>query len=55
MLPQNAEDVGYYIYGSPGNGRGQFAHQRMITFISFLHFEWRASDPRKIGLGNISY
>lgn len=54
MLPQKAEDVGYYTYGTPNNGRGQFAHQKMITFICFLQHEWRATDPRKIGLGNVS-
>lgn len=54
LLPQYQEDTAYYVYGSPGNGMARFAHQRMITFLMHVQFEWSKSDSRKIGVGNIT-
>lgn len=54
MLPQMPEEAGYYTYGTPGGGRGQYAHSNMLTFIFQVGFLWSSSDDRKIGVGNIS-
>ena len=54
FLPQSYEGGGYYVYGTPGNGAGQYAHPRMHTFLILLASRWAAIDPRKFGVGNIS-
>lgn len=54
VLPQAPEEAAYYTYGTPGAGRGQYAHPQMLTFILFLEHRWGAMDSRKIGIGNIS-
>lgn len=54
VLPQGFEGGGYYVYGTPGNGRGQFAHPRMMTVIQTVACEWCQVDSRKFGVGNIS-
>jgi murein endopeptidase len=54
MLPQAPEDAGYYVYGTPEHGRGQYAHPAMMTLLFFIEREWQAIDRRKFGIGNIS-
>lgn len=54
MLPQAPEDAGYYVYGTPGGGAGQYAHSTALSLIFFIEREWAAIDPRKFGVGNIS-
>lgn len=54
VLPQRSGEGGYYTYGTPGNGAGQFAHPRMMTFLFQLEFRWGADDRRSVGIGNIS-
>jgi murein endopeptidase len=54
ILPQAPEDAGYYVYGTPPAGGGQFAHPAMMTMLFFIEREWAAIDKRKFGVGNIS-
>jgi len=54
MLPQAPEEAGYYVYGTPGNGAGQYAHPIMMTVLLFVEHQWQAGDHRKFGIGNIS-
>lgn len=34
IVPQHYEGGGYYVYGTPENGAGQYAHPDMMTFLS---------------------
>ncbi|WP_256080159.1 penicillin-insensitive murein endopeptidase [Massilia sp. YIM B04103] len=54
MLPQAPEDAGYYVYGTPRTGAGQYAHPAMMSAILRVEREWQAIDERKFGIGNIS-
>ena len=54
VLPQAPEQAGYYTYGTPVGGLGQYAHPQMLTFIFQLEFAWSSVDVRKFGVGNIS-
>lgn len=54
MLPQAPEDAGYYVYGTPDQGGGQYAHPVMMTLLFVIEREWQAIDHRKFGVGNIS-
>lgn len=54
MLPQAPEDAGYYVYGTPEHGAGQYAHPVMLTLLFLIEREWQAIDRRKFGIGNIS-
>lgn len=54
MLPQGYEGGGYYTYGTPDQGRSQYAHPRLITLIGLVAAAWAAIDERKFGIGNIS-
>lgn len=54
VLPQAPEDAGYYVYGTPDGGAGQYAHPTMMTSILRVEREWQAIDKRKFGVGNIS-
>jgi len=54
VLPQAPEDAGYYVYGTPPRGRGQFAHASMMSALMRVEREWQAVDNRKFGIGNIS-
>jgi murein endopeptidase len=54
MLPQAPEDSGYYVYGTPGMGGGQYAHPAMMTMLLFVERQWATMDNRKFGVGNIS-
>jgi murein endopeptidase len=54
MLPQRPEDAGYYVYGTPRDGAGQYGHPAMLSLLFFVEREWQAIDHRKFGIGNIS-
>lgn len=54
MLPQRPEGAGYYVYGTPGDGAGQYSHPAMLSLLFFVEREWQAIDRRKLGIGNIS-
>jgi murein endopeptidase len=54
MLPQAPEDAGYYVYGTPDQGAGQYAHPEMLTILFFIERQWQSVDRRKFGIGNIS-
>jgi murein endopeptidase len=55
-LPQNPEQggFGYYTYGTPAHGAGQFAHPKLISLLNLVEFRWQGMDKRKMGVGNIS-
>ena len=54
LVPQFYEGGGYYTYGTPENGAGQYAHPKLITFLMMVAHRWSAVDDRKFGVGNIS-
>ena len=54
VLPQRPEGAAYYTYGTPPEGAGQYAHQRLLSLIFMVEHRWQALDSRKIGIGNIS-
>jgi murein endopeptidase len=54
MLPQRPEDAGYYVYGTPIQGAGQYGHPAMLSLLFFIEREWQAIERRKFGIGNIS-
>ena len=54
MLPQAPQDAGYYVYGTPGKGAGQYAHPVMMTVLLYVEHNWQTEDQRKFGIGNIS-
>jgi hypothetical protein len=52
MLPQSPEQSGYYTYGTPARGEGQFAHPKLISLVCLIEHRWQSLDTRKIGMGN---
>ena len=54
MLPQDAGELAYYVYGTPGQGRAQYCHPDLLSFLLSVAAQWGARDSRKIGIGNIS-
>jgi penicillin-insensitive murein DD-endopeptidase len=54
MLPQHPEGAGYYVYGTPRNGAGQYGHPALLSVLFFVEHEWQAVDNRRFGIGNIS-
>jgi len=54
ILPQGFEGGGYYVYGTPRGGRGQYAHPKMISVLQKIACEWCHIDRRKFAIGNIS-
>jgi len=54
MLPQAPEGAGYYVYGTPGLGAGQYAHPAMMTMLLFVETQRARMDNRKFGIGNVS-
>lgn len=54
MLPQGPEDAGYYTYGTPARGAGQYADPRLISLLLMVEHCWQAIDSRRLGVGNIS-
>lgn len=55
-LPQDPEQggYGYYTYGTPPRGAGQFADPRLLSLLNLVEHRWQGLDDRKIGIGNIS-
>jgi len=55
-LPQDPEQGGhgYYTYGTPARGAGQFAHPKLLSLLNLVEHRWQGMDNRKIGIGNIS-
>lgn len=53
-VPQAPEDAAYYVYGTPVNGAGQFAHPAMLSLLFWVEYQWQPTDRRKFGIGNIS-
>lgn len=43
-----------YVYGTPTQGRGQYAHPKMNSLIQAVACDWCLLDNRKFGVGNIS-
>ena len=54
VLPQAPEDAGYYVYGTPAGGGGQYTHPAMMSMLLFVERQWSAIDKRRFGVGNIS-
>lgn len=54
ILPQAPEDAGYYVYGTPAGGAGQFAHPAMLSLLFWVEHQWQSTDRRRFGVGNIS-
>lgn len=54
MLPQAPEGAGYYVYGTPLRGAGQYAHPALMTLILWIENRWSATEKRRFGVGNIS-
>lgn len=53
-LPQAPEGAGYYTYGTPESGGGQYTHPALMSLICRVESAWQEQDPRKFGIGNIS-
>lgn len=45
---------GYYTYGTPAHGAGQYAHPRLLSVLNLIEHRWQGMDDRKMGIGNIS-
>lgn len=54
ILPQSPEESGYYTYGSPTNGVGQYTHPALMSTLFAVEQRWLSIDDRKFGVGNIS-
>ncbi|WP_296943400.1 penicillin-insensitive murein endopeptidase [uncultured Massilia sp.] len=54
MLPQRPEGAGYYVYGTPTNGGGQYGHPALLSVLFWVEREWQTVDHRRFGIGNIS-
>ncbi|WP_179119147.1 penicillin-insensitive murein endopeptidase [Massilia sp. KIM] len=54
MIPQAPEGCGYYTYGTPTEGRAQYADPRLITLLLAVERAWTEIDKRRFGVGNIS-
>lgn len=54
QLPQNVENSGYYNYGTPPNGAGQFGKPETVEFAEALGAAWAATGAAPIGVGNMS-
>lgn len=54
ILPQAPEDSGYYTYGTPLNGTGQYTHPALMCVIFQVAHRWREIEKRRFGIGNIS-
>lgn len=54
VLPQGYEGGGYYCYGTPDEGRSQYAHPKLMSFMAQVAVRWCAHETRKFGVGNIS-
>jgi len=53
-LPQNYANSGYYHYGTPGSGRGQYGTPKAINLLGQVGAQWQAAGRTPFGVGNIS-
>ena len=42
-LPQRPEGAGYYTYGTPAYGAGQYAHPKLLSLPFLVEGRWQAS------------
>ena len=54
VLPQGSEEGGFYNYGTPAHGAGQYCHPTLLNLIFMVGFGWAKIDDRRFGIGNIS-
>jgi murein endopeptidase len=54
LIPQSYEGGGYYVYGTPDKGLGQYAHPQLISALLEVARSWSHLDKRKFGVGNVS-
>ena len=54
MLAQGPEEGGYYTYGTPGDGAGQFGRPEAINLILDVGYQWSRTGAADFGVGNIS-
>lgn len=54
ILPQAPEESGYYTYGTPAMGAGQYTQLALISVIFQVTNRWTSLDVRRFGIGNIS-
>jgi len=54
MVPQAPEESGYYTYGTPAHGAGQFASPKLMSLLFLVEHQWAATESRQFGIGNIS-
>ena len=53
-LPLCAEEEGFYLYGTPTLGRGQYAAPLMLSFLYAVSQRWNRTQSIRFGVGNIS-
>ncbi|WP_133166887.1 penicillin-insensitive murein endopeptidase [Solimicrobium silvestre] len=53
-LPQNPEESGYYTYGTPTLGRGQYGNSRALSTLFSIESRWEYNHTNRFGVGNIS-
>ena len=54
ILPQSPGEAGYYTYGLPKSGVGQYTHPALMSTLFAVEQQWLSIDGRKFGVGNIS-
>jgi penicillin-insensitive murein endopeptidase len=54
QLPQNLPNSGYYNYGTPGNGVGQYGLPAAMGVIGAAGTQWQATGNVPFGVGNMS-
>lgn len=54
ILPQSYGEAGYYTYGTPTHGVGQYTHPALMTTLFAVERQWLLIDNRRFGIGNIS-
>jgi hypothetical protein len=55
QLPQGSGEGGFYNYGTPGNGAGQYGTGKALSTIFKVGHEWGLSgEERFFGVGNMS-
>ena len=54
MLPQNDTEGGFYNYGTPANGRGQYGLAETLQVILDVGAMWASEGRPAFGVGNMS-
>ena len=54
QLPQKLPNSGFYNYGTPGNGQGQYGLPSTMEMIGEAGSRWQATGAPPFGVGNIS-